>query len=216
MTEFGDWLQNNGIDLARLAIDCVILVIVARFSRSLLRTLRASQEQLGALLRLSLSDGGEQASSLHGASEQAFPDSIPAPVFSPERAFAPMAPAPAYQSSSILGPINGSNGAGPNSGSSWGSAERRDFSERERSLGGRAMDEPMTEAAVALAEPPEPTPWVAAPMNSATEAGGNGGGIAESGRSMVQWLNSPAPKRTKKRGNPLRSAMRWLQTPAGR
>ena len=52
MTEFGDWMQNNAIDLARLAIESVILFTLLKFSRTLLRTLRASQEQLGALLRL--------------------------------------------------------------------------------------------------------------------------------------------------------------------
>src|SRR2546429_1619289 len=36
-----------------------------RFSRTLLRTLRASQEQLGALLRLSVSDGASQRSEEH-------------------------------------------------------------------------------------------------------------------------------------------------------
>ena len=50
MIEFGDWLQNNAIDLMRLAIESVFLVMMVKFSRTLLRTLRASQEQLGALL----------------------------------------------------------------------------------------------------------------------------------------------------------------------
>src|SRR5437879_7661314 len=96
MIEFGDWLQNNAIDLARLAIECVILVTMVKFSRTLLSTMRASQEQLGALLRLSVSDAGERPS--------ASADSYPRPrsahepehafVDAREPAFAPMEPAP--------------------------------------------------------------------------------------------------------------------------
>ena len=206
MIEFGDWLQNNAIDLARLAIECVILVTMVKFSRTLLRTLRASQEQLGALLRLSVSDAGERPSASADSYQRPRSAPEPEPAFVAERepAFAPMAPAPAY-SSGILGPINGGNGGG--NGGFNGSASR----EREQSLGGRVTSEPpgwsLPDSSVAVAEPPSPTAWVAAPMASAPEA--------SAGAGVMQWLNSPAPKRTKKRGNPLRKALRWLQTPAG-
>jgi len=56
MSEFNDWLQNNAVDLARLAVQCAILAMVVRYGRKLLATLRASQEQVGALLKLSVSD----------------------------------------------------------------------------------------------------------------------------------------------------------------
>jgi hypothetical protein len=214
MTEFGDWLQNNAIDLARLAIECVILVTMVKFSRTLLRTLRASQEQLGALLRLSVSEGGERSAAAPDSQRPVFAsrESEPALIAEREPAFAPMAPAPAY-SSGILGPINGGNrggNAGAN-GSGNGGFNAPASREREQNLGGRVTSEPpgwsLPDSSVAVAEAPAPTPWVAAPMASAPE--GNAGG------GVMQWLNSPMPKRTKKRGNPLRKALRWLQTPAG-
>jgi len=57
MSEFSDWLQNNWIDLARLGVQAAILAVVVRYGRRLLATLRASQEQIGALLKLSVTDG---------------------------------------------------------------------------------------------------------------------------------------------------------------
>ena len=203
MTEFGDWLQNNFIDLARLAVDCAILVIVVRFSRTLLRTLRASQEQLGALLRLSVSDGERLGTSAETAERSPMHSPAPESSYTTERepAFAPMAPAPSYNSGGILGPINGGNG-----GFHSAAASR----EAEQSLAGRATSEPpgwsIDNTSVAVAEAPSPTPWVAAPMSSAPQASSGG---------VMQWLNSPMPKRTKKPGNPIRKAWRWLQSPAG-
>src|SRR5947209_14616643 len=64
MSEFSDWLQNNWIDLARLGVQAAILAAVVCYGRRLLATLRASQEQIGALLKLSVADGvSAQASS---------------------------------------------------------------------------------------------------------------------------------------------------------
>ena len=206
MTEFGDWLQNNFIDLARLAIDCAILVIVMKFSRTLLRTLRASQEQLGALLRLSVSDGARLGTSTEPAAQSPMHTPAPEPSYTSERepAFAPMAPAPTYNSGGILGPINSGNGGG--NGGFHSAASR----EREQSLGGCVTSEPPgwsnADTSVAVVEAASPTQWVAAPMSSAPEA---------SSGAVMQWLNSPMPKRTKKPGNPIRKAWRWLQSPAG-
>src|SRR5712664_956629 len=55
MSEMSDWFQNNWIDLARLLVQGAILAAVVRYGRKLLATLRASQEQVGALLKLSVS-----------------------------------------------------------------------------------------------------------------------------------------------------------------
>jgi hypothetical protein len=57
MSEFSDWLQSNWIDLARLGVQAAILAAVVRYGRRLLATLRASQEQIGALLKLSVAEG---------------------------------------------------------------------------------------------------------------------------------------------------------------
>src|SRR6202022_3904942 len=56
MIDMSDWLENNWIDLACLFVQGAILAAVVRYGRKLLATLRASQEQVGALLKLSLSD----------------------------------------------------------------------------------------------------------------------------------------------------------------
>ena len=51
MTGISDWFENNWIDLARLLVQLAIFAAVVRYGRKLLATLRASQEQVGALLR---------------------------------------------------------------------------------------------------------------------------------------------------------------------
>src|SRR2546421_4903506 len=148
MTEFGDWLQNNAIDLMRLAIESVFLVMMVKFSRTLLRTLRASQEQLGALLRLSVSDSGGRPSGSGESYRRPLSAPEPEPAFVAEResVFAPMAPAPSYSSGSILGPINGGNGGGGNGvggdGGNGGFYSAPASREREQRLGGRVGSEP--------------------------------------------------------------------------
>jgi hypothetical protein len=211
MTDFGDWVQNYGLDIARLMVQGAILGAVILYSRKLLQVLRASQEQVGALLRLSLSGGAsEQPTPRRAADEFASrPVSAPASTSIPASAFdssfdsapayapPPPSPAPAqsYSHGSILGPING-------------------FTEREQSLGGRVAPDRAT--ATMVEETPEPefaplTPWVGAPMNSPADSAINDRGRVA---AAVQWLQSaPAPK--KRRGNPIVRAIRWLQAPAG-
>jgi len=90
MSEFNDWLQNNAVDLARLAVQCAILAVVVRYGRKLLATLRASQEQVGALLRLSVSDAMTERPEAFPESTKRFeppvaavhePEPEPEPVF---------------------------------------------------------------------------------------------------------------------------------------
>ena len=57
MTQFIDWIQNNWFESGILVVLCAILATVVWFARNILKSLRASQEQVGALLRLSLSEG---------------------------------------------------------------------------------------------------------------------------------------------------------------
>jgi hypothetical protein len=56
MTEFSDWIQANWFEMGILVVLSAILAAIVWFARNILRTLRASQEQVGALLRLSVSD----------------------------------------------------------------------------------------------------------------------------------------------------------------
>jgi hypothetical protein len=56
MTQYSDWVQSNWFELGILVLLFATLVTVFWFARNILRTFRASQEQVGALLRLSFSD----------------------------------------------------------------------------------------------------------------------------------------------------------------
>ena len=55
MTQFIDWIQNNWFESGILVVLFAILATVVWFARNILKSLRASQEQVGALLRLSVS-----------------------------------------------------------------------------------------------------------------------------------------------------------------
>src|SRR5258708_9948094 len=133
MSDFSDWLQNNLVDLAHLAVQCAILATAVSYGRKLLRTLRASQEQVGALLKLSVSD-----TAAHAPAEM---------IAQPE----PSLEAKTF-SSLLPEPLHAPSAASP----------RSSYTEREYSLGGRVLREPAGASAVAVGDPPSFTPWVAA------------------------------------------------------
>lgn len=197
MNGFSDWFDNNWVDLARLLVQCGILTAVVWYSRNLLKTLRASQEQIGALLRLSVSEGA--------AHER--PSSIAEPALAPPGFTAPAPvelarPESAPLAASILGL------------SSHAASSR--FPEREQSLGGRPATEKiaLNEPEPLRAEPPSPTPWVAAPSTQYEEpAEGLAERMADSRRNLGRWLKEPP--RHSSGMNPFRRMIRWLQTPAG-
>jgi hypothetical protein len=54
MNEFLAWAQSNWYELGTLVAEFVFLSAGIWFARKILRTLRASQEQVGALLKLSV------------------------------------------------------------------------------------------------------------------------------------------------------------------
>jgi hypothetical protein len=56
MNEFISWIQSNWYHLGILLSQFGFLAAGVWFARKILRTIRASQEQLGALLKLSVSD----------------------------------------------------------------------------------------------------------------------------------------------------------------
>lgn len=56
MNEFSHWIQNNWFELGILFLFSATLATVVWFARNILKTFRAYQEQVGALLRLSFSD----------------------------------------------------------------------------------------------------------------------------------------------------------------
>ena len=194
MSDFSDWLQNNWIDLARLAVQCAILAVVVSYGRKLLRTLRASQEQVGALLKLSVSDTAEQAAA--GAIAEPEP-SLEAKTFSsllPEPLHAP----------------------------SMASSRTTYDTEREHSLGGRVLRESGNVSAVAVEEEPAFTPWIAAPGMEPQhaemrppQAEMRPTQLAPSSNRVSSWLQAPIRRPGVSRVNPWRKMVRWLQAPAG-
>lgn len=56
MTQSSVWIQNNWFELGILLLLAATLATVVWFARNILKTFRAYQEQIGALLRLSFSD----------------------------------------------------------------------------------------------------------------------------------------------------------------
>lgn len=188
MNDFMDWFQNNWIDLARLLVQCAILAAVVRFGRKILAALRASQEQVGALLRLSVSDTvGERSAPTPEPHKQFEPPSAAVPEPEPEPE-----PEPVF--------------AGAFSRTSYAA-------EREQSLGGRVIgaQAPAFTAPAQPAESPSLTPWVSAPATEPERLNSQAASIPAR-RSASAWLQAPM------RGSgvsPWRKVVRWLQAPAG-
>jgi hypothetical protein len=57
MNEITIWVQNNWYSLGNLLAQFAFLAAGVWFAQKILRTIRASQEQMGTLLKLSLTDG---------------------------------------------------------------------------------------------------------------------------------------------------------------
>jgi len=55
MTDFGDWFQRNWYQLGSFFVQFGFLFVAIWFADKILKTLRASQQQVGALLKLSVS-----------------------------------------------------------------------------------------------------------------------------------------------------------------
>ncbi|PYU59209.1 MAG: hypothetical protein DMG56_18920 [Acidobacteria bacterium] len=54
MSEFTTWMQSNWYALGSLLLQVAFLAAVVRFAGEILRTMRASQEQVGTLLKLAV------------------------------------------------------------------------------------------------------------------------------------------------------------------
>ena len=60
MNEIIAWMQSNWYELGGLFVQCTFLLAGVWFARKILKTMRASQEQVGALLRLSVTDASPE------------------------------------------------------------------------------------------------------------------------------------------------------------
>jgi hypothetical protein len=190
MNGISDWFENNWIDLARLLVQCAILAVAVRYGRKLLATLRASQEQMGALLKLSVSDSMEErpAPVAEPAKEYERPSAvIPEPEPEPEPVFA-------------------------------GALSRTSHSsEREQSLGGRVIgaETPAFTTPPQRAESPSLTPWVSAPVSGPAgeplRLNPELAPLPPARPSASAWLQTPMRSGV----SPWRKVVRWLQAPAG-
>jgi hypothetical protein len=77
MNEFTAWMQSNWYALGNLLIQFAFLAAGIWFARKILKTMRASQEQVGALLKLSVTGAVSERHSSSAASERSFASASP-------------------------------------------------------------------------------------------------------------------------------------------
>jgi len=84
MNEMSAWIQSNWSALGSLFIEGAFLAAAVWFGRKILRTLRASQEQVGALLKMSVTGAISERQSSSGAAERSFANASPYWLTPPE------------------------------------------------------------------------------------------------------------------------------------
>ena len=77
MSEFTTWMQSNWYALGNLLSQFAFLAAGVFFARKILRTMRASQEQVGALLKLSVTGAISDRHSASAIAERSFASSSP-------------------------------------------------------------------------------------------------------------------------------------------
>jgi len=84
MNEMSAWIQSNWYALGNLFIEGAFLAAAVWFGRRILRTLRASQEQVGALLKMSVTGAIAERQSSNGAADRSFANASPYWLTPPE------------------------------------------------------------------------------------------------------------------------------------
>jgi hypothetical protein len=77
MNEFTTWMQSNWYALGNLLIQFAFLAAGVWFARKILKTMRASQEQVGALLKLSVTGATAERHSSSASAERSFASASP-------------------------------------------------------------------------------------------------------------------------------------------
>jgi hypothetical protein len=77
MNEFTAWMQSNWYALGNLFVQCAFLAAGVWFARKILKTIRASQEQVGALLKLSFTGAIGERPSPMAATDRSFANASP-------------------------------------------------------------------------------------------------------------------------------------------
>ena len=192
MDQIINWMQNNWFELGTLVGQFTLLFAGLWFAAKILNTMRATQQQMGALLRLSMANGLEEQSKVEErskigeANHETTPSVVAGPMLSPamER---------------------------PGSYSAFEKPARTEMPSPSNGLNGRAKPsapfacEPMASDPMASTE--EPTSYVSAPLMLPEEQHGVGQGV-------VQWLQTPMTNKRNGGGSPLKKVVRWLQAPA--
>jgi hypothetical protein len=84
MNEFTAWMQSNWYALGNLLSQIAFLAAGVWFARKILRTMRASQEQVGALLKLSVTGAIAERHSPSAVAERSFASASPYWLTPPE------------------------------------------------------------------------------------------------------------------------------------
>jgi len=195
MDQIANWMQSNWYELGSLLAQFTFLFAGLWFAGKILRALRATQQQMGALLRLSMTDGLQESSKISETARETMDEAAhePTPSVVAGSMFSPAPERPA----SYAGFERPQRTETP---SLSGELSRRD---KERAP---IASEPAASAPVT--SPQDPTPYVAAPL-TLPEDEHSGGHLA----GVVQWLQTPMVKKQKS-GSPLKKVVRWLQAPA--
>jgi hypothetical protein len=77
MSEFTAWMQSNWYALGNLLFQFAFLAASVWFAREILRTIRASQEQVGALLKLSITGASTERHSSIAVAERTLAGASP-------------------------------------------------------------------------------------------------------------------------------------------
>jgi len=77
MSEFTAWMQSNWYALGNLLFQFAFLTASVWFAREILRTIRASQEQVGALLKLSITGASTERHSPIAVAERTLAGASP-------------------------------------------------------------------------------------------------------------------------------------------
>jgi len=195
MDQTTNWMQSNWYEFGSLVAQFTFLFAGLWFAQKILKTLRASQQQLGALLRLSMTDGLEEPSKI---SETALETSNEAAH----------EPASRMVASSMFSRAADRQ----TSYATFERPARTEMPSLSSEMSGRARasapiaSEPIVSTRMMSTQ--EPTPYVAAPL-TLPEGEHNNGHIA----GVVQWLQAPMPRK-QKNGSSLKKVVRWLQAPA--
>ena len=191
MDQIINWMQNNWFELGTLVGQFTLLFAGLWFAGKILETMRATQQQMGALLRLSMSNGLEERSNAREAARQAISD-------------AAHEPAPSVEASSMFSPTQ----ERPTSYSAFEKPTRAEITSNGSNGRARASapiaSEPMAGYPITSTE--EPTSYVSAPLTLPEEQPGVGKGV-------VRWLQAPVGNK-RNGGSSLKKVVRWLQAPA--